>query len=404
MSRFEWRKMPVRALLRSPLGRFHLRHLLLEKYWRLLQRAIICYRKRVIQDTRLVAVVGSVGKSTTTRAVTAALDSILRQPFHHNYRIFLARALLSIRPGQRYVVLEVGIRGKKEMQQNAELVRPDIVVVTAIGNDHHLSFGNLKVTRKEKSRMVRALSSSGLAILNGDDPNVLWMAGKTAARVVTFGKNPGNDVRASEITLDWPNGTNFKLHANGQTRSLRVRLCGEHMVYPILAAVAVALAEGCELDIVVQRLESLKSAPGRLETIRLENGAIVLRDDIKASQDSLNSALDLFAAIPVRRKIIVMGALEEISGSVHQKYRSVGKRIGEVVSQAIFVVDTSNKYRAYSVGAASAGVPKQQLSHARNAGDGVFERLAKTVGPGDAVLIKASLKQRLERVVLALEG
>ena len=105
--------------------------------------------------------------------------------------------------------------------------RPDVAVITAVGSEHHRSLGTLEVTRAEKSWMVQALPAAGVAVLNGDDPNVMWMRQKTRARVVTFGFGAACDVRADDVRLDWPRGTRKPIRApratawqSGPTRSL----------------------------------------------------------------------------------------------------------------------------------------------------------------------------------------
>jgi UDP-N-acetylmuramyl pentapeptide synthase len=81
------------------------------------------------------------------------------------------------------------------------------------------------------------LPASGAAVLNGDDPNVMWMKEKTRTRVVTFGVGAECDVRADEVRLDWPRGTRFHLTAFGEERDVAVRLLGRHTIYAILAAI-----------------------------------------------------------------------------------------------------------------------------------------------------------------------
>src|SRR5690606_20899084 len=151
--------------------------------------------------TRVVAVVGSLGKTTTRRAVHAALDCPDRGFSHSNYGASLAANLLRVRPGDRYAVLEAGIMGPGAMEGISRMVRPDIVVVTSSASDHHRSFPTLFDTRAEKVRIVSALPPGGIAFLNGDDPHVRWMATQTVAQVVTFGLGPDNDVRALNVRL-----------------------------------------------------------------------------------------------------------------------------------------------------------------------------------------------------------
>ncbi|MGH7790678.1 MAG: Mur ligase family protein, partial [Thermodesulfobacteriota bacterium] len=236
------------ALLQMPAGRLLLSRIFWRRTWPVLLRLAILYRRTLIRKTRIVTVVGSFGKSTTTLAVLTALGMDLNPIVNLNARTAVARAILRIRPWKRHAVIEVGISAPGQMATYARMTRPNITVVTSIGSEHNRSLPTLEVTRKEKSEMVKALPESGIAVLNGDDPNVLWMKNQTRARIMTFGMNETNDVRASDITLDWPHGTRFKLHAGGETRDLHVRLIGKQMVYPILAAIAVALVEGYALD------------------------------------------------------------------------------------------------------------------------------------------------------------
>lgn len=404
--RHKWRHiLALAALARTPLGRFELLHSLYNRAWPLLSRWAILHRLTLGRNARVVAVVGSFGKSTTTRALHAALGG----PLHH-YSLWggggaVWRAVLRIRPRDRHAVIEVAIDRPGQMEVLARLVRPDITVVMSVGSEHNRSLKTLEVTRAEKSEMVKALPESGIAVLNGDDPNVLWMKSQTRARVIAFGFNESNDIRASGITLDWPHGTRFKLHAGGETRDLRVRLIGRHMVYPILAAVAVSLAEGFTLDQVVPALETLSPTPGRMEPVRLENGAIILRDEFKSAVETIEAALDTFSQIPAERRIVIFGNIEEPSGNQRQLYRSIGEYIAKVSSRALFVVRQSDVYKSYATGASRGGLPRHKLLYyAQENMIEVVEALRSDLGPGDVVLIKGSSVQRLDRIALALMG
>ncbi|MGI0024249.1 MAG: Mur ligase family protein, partial [Nitrososphaera sp.] len=310
-------------------------------------------------------------------------------------------AVLRISPHDRHSVIEVGIAHPGQMAVFARVIQPDITVVTSIGSEHNRSLGTLEVTRAEKSEMVKILPTSGIAVLNGDDPNVFWMKSQTRAQVITIGIDESNQIRASDISLDWPHGTRFKLHADGEMRDLQICLIGRQMVYPILAAVAVSLAEGFTLDQVIQALEALPSTPGRFEPIRLENGAIILRDDFKSSLETIDTALDAFSEIPAKRGIVVLGEVSEPPGSQGPIYRKIGERIAKIASHAIFV---GVNYQRYAAGASRAGLSRDVLI---NAGESVLkpvEILHRDLKPGDVVLIKGRDTQKLERVAFSLMG
>jgi len=397
--RYSWKD--ILALLGTPIGRSQLRFGLWYRSMPILSRLARLYRSTLVRNTRVVAVVGSFGKTTTTRALLTALGRNVHPRTGSNAWNFKARAVLSIRPRDRHAVIEVGIDGLGQMAAFARVIQPNVTVVTSIGSEHNRSLGTLEVTRAEKSEMVRILPTSGIAVLNGDDPNVLWMKSQTCARVITFGVEKTNDIRASDITLDWPNGTRFKLQADGETRDLHIRFIGKHMVYPILAAVAVSLAEGFTLDQVIPALEALHPTPGRLEPIQLANGAIILRDDFKSAVETIEAALDVLSEIPAQRRIVVLGEVEEPPGSQGPIYRQIGERIAKIASYAVFV---GGNYQPYAAGAVRGGLPRDALINAQRSVFKAIEVLRESLGPGDVVLIKGRTTQRLERVALALAG
>jgi UDP-N-acetylmuramoyl-tripeptide--D-alanyl-D-alanine ligase len=289
------------------------------------------------------------------------------------------------------------------MARYARLVRPNITVVTSIGSEHNRSLKTLEVTRSEKAEMVRILPRSGLAVLNGDDPNVLWMQTQTSARVTTVGFAESNDVRASEVVLDWPGGIRFRLHAHGEIRVLKTRLTGKHMVYPVLAAVAVALAEGFTLDAILPRLEALTPTPGRMQAVSLPNGAMILRDEFKSSLETIDAALDALAEIPARQRIVVFGEISEPPGSQGPIYRRLGERIGHLASRAIFIGE-SGVWGPFATGAKRGGLPPPMLINSGKSVCKAIEAVREYLGPKDVVLVKGRDNQRLERVSLGLSG
>ena len=397
--RRHWQDLP--ALMRTPVGRLQLIARLWHHAWPVLLALAAAYRRTLVRRTRVVVVVGTFGKSTTTRATLTALRRPIHPRFFYNAWSAVGRAMFRVRRRDRHAVIEVGIGAPGQMVRYARALRPDVVVVTSIGSEHNRSFKTLDVTRAEKACMVEALPPSGVAILNGDDPNVLWMKRRTSARIVTFGFQPGNDVRAADIVLDWPNGMQFTLRAGGETRRVRTRLLGKHMVYPVLAAVAVALAEGFDLDHVIPALEKMAPTRSRMETRRLANGAWLIRDEHKSALETIDAAFDIFAQIPAQRRLVVLGEVAEPIGRQTLIYRRLGQCVAKAIRRAIFMgVDKSRC--SFASGARSAGLAKEDLPHAKSVSQ-ALEQLGD-VGPGDVVLIKGRDTQRLARISLALAG
>jgi len=345
----------------------------------------------------------SFGKTTTARALSAAFGLGAYWKLEANARTALAQRICRIRPGHTYAVIEVGVNGPGQMAPQAWALCPDLAVVTCIGSEHGTSFGTLAATRQEKLQMVRALRPSGVAVLNGDDPNVRWMATQTQRRVVTFGVGADNDVRASGIRLDWPHGSRFTLHVAGRRYPVRIRLMGWTMVYPMLAAIAATQVEGIPMQNVLPALERLEPTPRRLEPMAMACGGYVLNDGCKAARETYVAALELLAEIPARRRIAVLGHVTEPLGPAGPLYRRIGRLAGRAATTVIFV-GTSKLFRTVRVGAVQAGLAREAVLHAGRNLQKALELLPADLGEGDVVLLKGDISQRLDRIALALTG
>jgi putative ABC transport system ATP-binding protein len=211
--------------------------------------------------------------------------------------------------------------------------------------------------------MVRALAATGIAVLNGDDPRVLWMAGVTRARVVTCGFGAGCDVRASDLRLDWPRGSRLRVDAFGESREFTVRLIGRHMMFPVLAAVAVARLEGIDFDAVVERLAALPPTWGRLEPVELPGGVTLLRDEFKSTLETMHAALDVFAQVPATRRIVLFGDVTEPPEDRRPVYGALGERVAAIADHLVVY---GKGLADYSSGALGAGMSAASIHDGGN--------------------------------------
>jgi UDP-N-acetylmuramyl pentapeptide synthase len=175
------------------------------------------------------------------------------------------------------------------------------------------------------------------------------------------------------------------------------------MVYPILAAVAVGLSEGLLLDEVIPALESLPPTPGRLEPLGLGDSTIILRDDCKATLESVESALDFLSKVPAVRRGVVLGDMPAPPGETDPLYEQLGERIAQFASFAVFLGDTPAVH-GYLRGARRGELEPEQIVQVRSSILGAAKAIHQQLRPGDVVLVKGRYAQRLERVVLALVG
>ena len=403
MQRLVLRFILVLRLSRTAFGRYRLRISAYARFPGFVWVLAILYRRTLIRRVRLVVVVGSFGKTTTTRAIGAALG--VRSPSCRvgNSGVALADALLRIRPGDRYAVVEVGIGGKGRMEVYARRLRADIAVVTCIGSEHLTSFGTLEVTRSEKAKMVASIKGSGRIVLNGDDPNVMWMEDSARVSVVTYGFNPTNRVRASRVIDHERTGVRFTLHLDKETREVSTRLLGKHQVAAGLAAMAIAQAEGLDTHRSLSALEALEPTLNRLQPICHPSGAWVLLDAFKGALETIDAALATLSRLPARRKVVVLGDVEEPPGSQGPIYKALGLRLADTCDRVLFVGGKTNLARLRT-GTRAGGLPNDAVTNIRTNPRAILEELKPELRPSTTILIKGRSTQHLERVALLLSG
>lgn len=361
------------------------------------------YRRLALRKPRIVTVVGSYGKTTTSRMIARTIGAPETTPLKVgcNVGLGLSFAIFSIPRDTETAVLEVALPGvgQIEMRELASILQPSAVVMTSIGTEHHDR--TIEEKREAKGQMVEWMDSSGLAVMNGDDPNVELVAGRAAAKVLRFGLGPHNDYRAEDVRLVWPTGTEFRLVTPTAQREVKIRLIGPKLVYPALAAIALAEARGIGLDDAIAKLATVPPTPLRLQPEELPNGAWLLRDEFKSSWETCHYALDVLSTLPAERKIVIWGDLAEPPGKMGPSCREIATRIAGIADRVIFVTEN---FQRYAAGARRAGMSKDRIFDAKRSWRTAIEGLPPHLGPGDVVLIKGVGNQKLERISLALSG
>ena len=407
MSRFAhaWRRRREAACLPfSYVGRRRLVSSLRFRLWPILFPVAGFLRRTVLRRVKLVVVIGSFGKTTTTRAILAALGGNPDQVRGWNAGGMLAEAVFRTRPTDPYAVIEVGIGGKGQMARYAKVLRPDTVVVTAIGLEHHRTLGSLNEIRKEKSKMLGALRPGGIAILNRDDPNVCWMASQTAARVLTYGFDPAADLSVTEYHPHGAEGGTVLVCLPDGSQHMGLQLIGRHMVASALAGLAVAYAESTDLAAAAARIADLAPTPHRLCPVRPASGGTILMDDYKAVLETIEVAIQGLGELPARRRLLVLGGVFGPPVSESEAYRGLG-RLAAVNADGFLFVGCASAFHSLREGVRSKGAQGPVLFDAGESVRAVADALrSERLASEDFVLVKGIGYQRLERIPLLLDG
>jgi UDP-N-acetylmuramoyl-tripeptide--D-alanyl-D-alanine ligase len=335
-------------------------------------------------EGRVVGITGSVGKTTTKDLLRSCLESsfaVAASELSFNNELGLPLTLLNAPDDAEWVVLEMGARGQGHISRLAEVGRPDVGIVTSVAMAHVEYFGDLEGVARAKSELVTALPASGLAVLNGDDPLVARMAAVSPCPVLRFAVEGEADVRAEQVALDADLRPRFHMATPWGAGEVRLALHGVQQVPNALAAAGAALWCGATFDAVVDGLASATGSPLRMEVRRTPDGPVLLVDCYNANPASTAAALRSLAALPGGRKLALLGLMAELGDATeaeHERAARLAAALGiEVVG-----------FRTPLYGASQVADPEEAVA------------LLRTLGPGDAALVKGSRVARLEDVVL----
>jgi UDP-N-acetylmuramoyl-tripeptide--D-alanyl-D-alanine ligase len=400
---------------------------------KILQKIIKFLAKLVVKryQPKIVAITGSVGKTSTKEAIRTVLEckfrvqsTVLNQNNEigvpltilgeqsagkniFGWAMIFLRAifliLIKFRNYPQILILEYGVDKPGDMDYLLSIAKPTIGVMTSIGEIpvHVEFFSGPKALAKEKSKMIYALSENGLAVLNFDDAVVYAMQDITDAKCITYGFGQGADILGDEISIlqDMDKnllGTTFKVHAGGSFVPVRIfGSFGKPQAYAMLAAFGVGMFLGMNLIEISQALQKYQPLPGRTKIIPGIKNSLIIDDTYNASPLSMHAALDFLQIINASRKIVVLGDMLEIGKYTEEAHRSIGDKAKNI---ADFIITVGERARFIYQEALENNFSQDNLKHFETSKE-AGEFLDKIIETGDVVLVKGSRAMRMERTV-----
>jgi UDP-N-acetylmuramoyl-tripeptide--D-alanyl-D-alanine ligase len=346
-----------------------------------------------------IAVTGSMGKTTTKEAMAHLLAikyRVHRTKGNFNNHFGLPLGLLTLEPEYDLAVVEMGMSHAGEISALARIALPDQAVVTNVAPVHLESFDSIAGIARAKYELVAALPHGGTAVLNADDEYVCQFGRDLKGKVVMFGLKPTADVRAENIEVLGAEGTRFDLVSREMRQPVQSPLLGKHNVYNVLAAAAIALEHGITPSEIAEALPSLQPADKRGQVVQVGN-ITVLYDCYNSSPKALMAAVDILAAMPARRWIVVAGEMLELGSTGEQLHRECGRYVAGIHagSKLDFLLGVRGLAQSMVEAAGEAGLQAEFVATPEEAG----EWLARETREGDVVLLKASRGVKLEKAL-----
>ncbi len=349
---------------------------------------------------RLVAVTGSVGKTTTKDLLALMLGRrfrVAKSPGNLNNLYGFPLALLGIPEETEWMVAEMGMSTPGELAAVSRLGRPDVAVFTNVRPAHLASFGTVRAIAAAKAELLEGLPPEGLVVANADDPEVAWIAARHRGPVAWFaleGEAPSRALDVEPLAAGAV-GSRLRWWVDGGEHAVELPLLGRHNVANFLAAATAAHAVGVPPAEIVEAARVARPAAGRGVVHRRADGALVVDDSYNSNPSALEAALAAAAALPAARRWAVLGDMLELGEGAAAFHREAGRNAARRGFSPI--VGVGELARELTEAAREAGAETRW--HADVAGAAAALPAA---GPGDVVLVKGSRGVGLEAVVAAL--
>jgi len=349
---------------------------------------------------QLVAVTGSLGKTTTKEILATLLASryrVARNPGSLNNLYGFPVALLGIPDDTEWMVAEMGMSTPGELGQVSLLGRPDVAVFTNVRPAHLEAFGSLRAIAEAKAELLQGLAADGLVIANRDDPEIVRFVGRHRGPVIWYAMQAESDYGVADIrTRSDGVGTRFRFLAGSEEQEIELPLHGHYNVENFLAAAVCAHALGVPLTDIGVAAAQVQGQPRRGVFHRVAPDSVVIDDCYNSNPEALRQALRSAREVIGQRHWAILGDMLELGETAPDLHRQAGREAAEMGFTPIAGVGELS--RELVAGAAEGGATTYWFESAEQAAEAVGGELRA----GDVLLVKGSRGVGLEAVVDSL--
>jgi len=348
----------------------------------------------------VVAITGSAGKTTTKDTIAEFMATryrVVKNTGNLNNPLGLPLSLLELRHGADMAVMELGMNHAGEIRTLVGVATPEVRVWTNVGEAHIGHFGSADGIADAKAEILEQAAADTLLVANADDARVMARVGAFPGRMVTFGTSDEANVRAVDVEDLGLDGSRARLVTLAGERDLRVPLLGRGHLMNVLAAGAVALELGIDLDTIVERAGQLKPSSRRGAILRLPKGVTVIDDSYNSSPSALQRSLEVIARSWGARRLAVVGEMLELGDLALALHQECGRAAAHSRLSRLVTIG-GEPARALGEAAIEAGLPRSAVTHFDNSTDAAAA-IATQVTAGDVVLVKGSRGTRTDLVV-----
>lgn len=356
---------------------------------------------RQASGTRVIAITGSAGKTTTKEAIADFLGTryrVVRNKGNLNNHIGLPLSLLQLRSRPDVAVMELGMNHAGEIRRLVEIAEPDVRVWTNVGDAHAGFFPSIDAIADAKAEILERSGTTDVLVCNADDERVMRRVSGFRGRTMTFGTSRTAHVRASDIEDRGVLGTRAQVATPAGPVRIDTPLLGRGNLFNVLAATAVAIEFEVPIDEIAARASQLRPADRRGVIHGLKSGITLIDDSYNSSPAALKRALEVVAReTGAARKVAALGEMLELGDSAISLHEECGRAAAETGLDLLVTVGGAAA-RALADAAIAAGMKASQVMY-RETSDQVAADLPGRLASGDLVLVKGSRGTRMDAVV-----
>jgi UDP-N-acetylmuramoyl-tripeptide--D-alanyl-D-alanine ligase len=365
-----------------------------------LQQLAESYRDEL--TIKVVGVTGSNGKTTTKDMMFSVLSTtykVQKTEGNYNNHIGLPLTILKVDENTEVLVLEMGMSSRGEIEFLSKLAKPDVTIITNIGESHLQDLGSREEIAEAKLEITAGLKKDGALVFIGDEPLLQERVSRyKEIKLISFGQSEINDYYPIFVKQENA-GTSFT--TNKVTRPFFIPVLGKHNVYNALATIAAGQLLKVSWEDIIRGLSQLKITKMRSEIISGEKGSTIINDAYNASPTSMKAAVQLLQDLEgYKRKILVLGDMLELGDKEQEYHEETGSSIDAGKIDILYTFGRLGQFIAQ--GAKKNFSPERVKSYSDK--EQLLQDLQHTVCDGDVVLVKASRGMKLEEVVDGLKS
>lgn len=341
--------------------------------------------KRNLYDIPVVAITGSVGKTSTKDMVASVIKeqySTLKTEGNYNNHIGVPLTILRLKD-EKALVVEMGMNHLGEISTLTKIAKPTVAVITNVGTAHIGILGSRENILKAKLEILEGLQAGGYIVINNDNDllHKWYLENKEKYNIITYGIENESDYMAENINSKEDSSTYI---LKGTNQKIEVPVGGNHFVQNSLCAIAVGSIFKMSLEKMVKGIYEFELTKKRMDITNLKSNITVINDYYNANYDSMKAALEYLGKLKEKRKIAVLGDMLELGSYSKELHQKVGK---EVVKNNIDILITVGE-EAKQIAEVAKGKTKKII--VCNSNEEAINGINKIKQENDTILLKAS--------------